>query len=115
MIAVELAHLRYRHALTHYEASVENTKRSGPVLPNALRYFGPGGIFNYSDEENGDAVEAAVGILYRAGFDPRGLVGLLEKLRINRPNRLMIRRRSDVSWTEPVRPWRCTVRCETRS
>jgi len=41
--------------------------------------FGPNGIFTFSDQMLSNAAKVAVGILYRAGFDSRGLVGFWKK------------------------------------
>lgn len=43
-----------------------------------IEYIGPHGVFDFPDDFHFDAAEAAVDILYKAGFDPRGLVSLWE-------------------------------------
>ena len=47
-----------------------------PTLPKAIDYFGPNGIFIFPEESRLEAVDTAVDILYKAGFDPRGLTEL---------------------------------------
>lgn len=48
-----------------------------------IHYFGPNGVFSYSDEDEAAAAQIAVRILYRAGYDPRGVISLFERYRNN--------------------------------
>jgi hypothetical protein len=47
-------------------------------LPTNPDFFGPQGYFAFSEEEKTAALKRAVTILYDAGFDPRGILSLLE-------------------------------------
>jgi beta-barrel assembly-enhancing protease len=89
-IAFELGHIVKRHALSRLAEQMGKKKAENPtlelVLPSEvtaygqnIRYFGPGGVFGFTDEEQAESVQVAVDILYRAGFDPRGLVSLWDK------------------------------------
>jgi hypothetical protein len=46
--------------------------------------FGVGGLLTYSDEQRVAATERAVTLLYRAGYDPRGLFSYLSLLKRQR-------------------------------
>ena len=48
-----------------------------------VRDLGVSGLFSFSDDAQAEAAEAAVDILYKAGYDPRGLVSLWEKFEKN--------------------------------
>ncbi len=81
-IAMELGHIQKRHVLNRAEEN--RTRRDGlPVLQDEAHaqpvFYGPAGLFSYRDEETVQAAEAAVGILYRSGYDPRGLVSLWQR------------------------------------
>lgn len=87
-IAVELAHVQLDHVLERIRkspeggsfargASLENLLPTKPgSTPEKLDFFGPTGVFAYPEKAELDAADAAVGILYQSGYDPRGLVGL---------------------------------------
>lgn len=89
-IAMELAHVMERHALERLrekqakaapdDVEVSSYQTIVPTLstelPKAIDYFGPNGIFAFAEESYLSAAEHAVGIMYRAGYDPRGLVSL---------------------------------------
>lgn len=49
------------------------------ALPAAPNYLGPGGLFDFAREEKIAALKRAVSILYDSGFDPRGILSLLER------------------------------------
>jgi predicted Zn-dependent protease len=76
-IALELGHLLGRDALRRLAQLREAPETTSTVSLNQT--FGENGIFAFSEEERSRAAERAVDILYRAGFDPRGLVGLLAR------------------------------------
>jgi predicted Zn-dependent protease len=61
-------------------ALLEGIVSSAPKAERDIDYFSPTGIFELSDELNLNAVNPAVEILYQAGYDPRGLVAVWEKL-----------------------------------
>jgi predicted Zn-dependent protease len=46
-------------------------------------YFGPSGVFSFSEQFELEAIEKAVDILYRAGYDSRGIVSFLQILAKN--------------------------------
>lgn len=71
-IAVQLGHLRGRHWMNRGSSWVEGTR---PV------FFGAGGLFEFTDGERLEAAEAAVELLYKSGFDPRGTISLWANLR----------------------------------
>jgi len=90
-IAVELGHVLRRHALKRLQQNLEKAAQGEegspefssteglPLLedqPKKVDYFGTRGIFSFSNEDHAAAAQEAVGILYRAGFDPRGLAAL---------------------------------------
>ena len=96
-IAVEFGHILRRHVLERVqqnteifagrepgvEAAAGGSVMEGLIAPTpaeirSVPYFGARGIFSYSEQEQLAAAEEAVGVLYRAGFDPRGVVGLWE-------------------------------------
>jgi predicted Zn-dependent protease len=78
-MAIELGHILGRHALKRYDAQLTSAQASGLPTDSQPRFFGGGGIFSFSEQDDLDAIDFAVGILYRAGYDPRGLVGYLQK------------------------------------
>lgn len=47
-----------------------------PAQAKPIDYTGPNGIFIFPEATRLDAIELAVDILYKAGFDPRGLIEL---------------------------------------
>jgi predicted Zn-dependent protease len=100
LIALELAHLTLRHVPLRLEEtrsepgastpadfpSIEGLVPTADSSSRAVDFFGPTGLFAFPDEYFVDAVETAVGILYRGGFDPRGLVSLWELYRAHPAN-----------------------------
>ena len=78
IMAIELAHILRRTPLERLEGPTYVQK---PVEMESLRFFGPDGIFSYSDQAEFEAVKVAAELLYKAGFDSRGLVGVWEVLR----------------------------------
>jgi len=85
-IAVQLAHVARRHAVIRLTRDPEIARLDGSVIESVMPvappgsgnvsvdFFGPKGIFAFSQENRLDAADMAVDILYRAGFDPRGLI-----------------------------------------
>ncbi len=94
VIAYELAQIANRLVLTRIQKEGDlrlDGKTSGPVdgvpamvsgrLRSSLDYFGESGIFSFTDEDRLKAAETAVTIMYRAGYDPRGMVSLWGRLK----------------------------------
>ena len=75
VLAVQLAHLLGRHVLKIQATS------SKKILPS--EYLKKNGLFAFGLNEHLEACETAVGILYRAGIDARGLVSLWTKYQEN--------------------------------
>lgn len=71
LLAFELAHLKARHCVTRFDAL------GRPAQPE---FFGPSGIFAWSEDELRGAASLAVELLYSAGYDPRGLSLLWSRL-----------------------------------
>lgn len=69
VLAFELAHLSMRHVIQR--GGVEPGFPSG-----STPFFGQGGLFDFTLDQELAAVERSVGILYAAGYDPRGLVSI---------------------------------------
>jgi predicted Zn-dependent protease len=68
LLAVQLGHIQARHVLNHLKASKEKT-------PN---FFGPEGLFNYTEAELDEAIQKGVDLMYKSGFDARGMVSTWE-------------------------------------
>jgi hypothetical protein len=83
LIAVEFGHLIGRHAVARYEKLRNPQDSEAPLVRSesltAADYFGSNGIFAFSPDALEAAFKAAVGILYSAGYDPRGLSGILSR------------------------------------
>jgi len=67
LIAYELAHIRRRSLLV----GIESRRRENQYGEND--FFGEAGVFAFPLDERLHAVSAAVGLMYAAGYDPRGL------------------------------------------
>lgn len=78
VIALELAHLARHSLATRLE---EGRSELATQTENDL--FGEGGVLTFTEREHADAVERAIGILYRAGYDPRGISALFSLLKKN--------------------------------
>lgn len=100
-IAIQLAHIQRKHVLKHVVVALRKSNKKGPeetsesdTTPEAklsldslsnnsveylssLDFFGDGSAFDYSEEEEDEAIHTAAKILYRAGYDVRGMVALL--------------------------------------
>jgi predicted Zn-dependent protease len=76
LLAFELAHIAHRHLMTRFER-VTNVGNSfpafQPVTADSVEFFGSSGLFAFSLDARKEAVDTAVGMIYRAGYDPRGL------------------------------------------
>ena len=102
VIAIELGHLMRKSVLwrvrQHMDAESRALGALGPTLAQdansfdhlllpepgqlkAVEYFGPRGVFNFNQETLLAAASDAVGILYRAGYAPRGVSALLDLYR----------------------------------
>lgn len=101
-IALELGHIYKAHLFERIfkRGSNENdrdapmpTKSPKPPLDveaynsidlNAeFRFFGENGILTFTDEANREGIETAVELLYRAGFDPRGILTIWTRYQAN--------------------------------
>jgi predicted Zn-dependent protease len=93
MIAKELSHLMRKHAAVKKEtelAGVAITHVSLKMLQketsrafSAPVYSNPRENFDFSEQKEIEAIQTSVGILYRAGYDARGLISLCEKFQNN--------------------------------
>ena len=80
-IALQLGHIVSRHAVKRVE--VHQTPADAETSVLGPDYFGPAGIFAFSKKDYLEASEAAVKILYGAGYDPRGLIAVWTKFQDN--------------------------------
>jgi predicted Zn-dependent protease len=93
-VAIQLGHILNHHVVNQLEKKIKSEspemEGKGKLLPieqsdylNRQDYLGSAGIFGFSEEQNIQAVRTSVGVLYRAGYDPRGLLSLLKKFEKN--------------------------------
>jgi predicted Zn-dependent protease len=86
-ISVEFAHILLRHAVTRFEKLRNPQDSNAPIVAGdsltAADYFGTNGIFAFEDDDVVAAFRSAVLIMYRAGYDPRGLTALLSRFEKN--------------------------------
>ena len=75
MIAFEAATVSHRLILSKIESDVH--QRNG----NQIDFFGPFGVLSRTLEDKLAAAETAVEMLYRSGYDPRGLVEWVSRYR----------------------------------
>lgn len=75
-IALELAHVYHRHFLDNVDS------RPG------VGFFGPNGWFSFTTEQQAQATSTAVDILYRAGFDVRGVIFFWQNVKVEVSNEL---------------------------
>ncbi len=75
-------------------------------------YFGPKGLFSFSEEAEISTMQTAVGLLYRAGYDARGLISLYNRFQENPSyspyelgtiNRLIDHTRQEIAIYAPLR------------
>jgi hypothetical protein len=90
LLAMELSHLARGDALDRLREQV--TKDSPDRMPDSLLppqpgdlpahldFFGPDGIFAFNERAQVEGARGAVRLLYAAGYDPRGLLGVWQKL-----------------------------------
>jgi len=85
MIAVELAHIQKRHLARRIDliAPRDRQEVDAAAILGEVAYFGPNGAFAFTDADEVEAFETAVGILYAAGYDARGLASLCQRYRSN--------------------------------
>jgi predicted Zn-dependent protease len=84
LIAVELGHIQQRQVLDHLRQLTTPNPAATPTpdaspLEETERiknpdFFGPEGLFSYNENEMDATIQSAVDLLYKAGFDSRGLV-----------------------------------------
>ena len=91
-IAIQFSHLIEKHALVRFlklqdgnpDGLLESSFSESPWKSStAVDYFGLNGVFAFSEEAEISAAKMAIGILYRAGFDPRGLISLFHRFKNN--------------------------------
>jgi predicted Zn-dependent protease len=73
VIAYQMAHLVLRSLAIHVE---EQALRPVPVPPIL---FGPGSVFEFHREERASAIRLGVKMLYRAGYDTRGMASIFQR------------------------------------
>jgi predicted Zn-dependent protease len=87
LIALELGHIQDKHVLNHLSPSAGTSPTPDKTLNKPVEkidekkmpdFFGAKGLFTYNREEMEAAVRSAVGILYKSGFDSRGLISMIE-------------------------------------
>jgi predicted Zn-dependent protease len=83
LIAIELAHIQQRQVLDHLKQNA--SPNSATAIPAEEMeqvqnpdFFGPEGLFSYNGKEMDQTILSAVDLLYKAGFDSRGLVSAWE-------------------------------------
>lgn len=90
LIALQLGHLQGAHLLDRiYQKNSETgakevsaTKEVSTLapqpgtLPNKIDFFGPGGAFDFTEEQVFQAITTAVPLLYDHGYDPRGVLSI---------------------------------------
>jgi predicted Zn-dependent protease len=72
-LAYHIAHLVRRSLAIHVE---EQASRPVPVPPIL---FGTGSVFEFHREERASAIQLAVRMLYRAGYDTRGMASIFQR------------------------------------
>lgn len=78
-LALELAHVSLRHLAQRMESSTEGElapqkKPEEAREAETLEAFASVGVFRFNRAETEDAIGVAVDLLYKSGYDPRGLV-----------------------------------------
>jgi len=91
-IAFELGHIVKRDALSHWENKIQTQVQAQqvqkgderePVDPAKVDYTGVGGLFAFTEDEYIGAAQVAVDLLYKAGYDSRGLISLWTRYKKN--------------------------------
>jgi hypothetical protein len=77
IMAIEFAHILNRHLISHLEAKApsELTPLKGT---SKIDFFGENGVFVLTEEEFLKSLKSANDILYRAGYEVRGLISIFE-------------------------------------
>lgn len=95
LIAIELGHLLNEHVQDYLRRNpsglqVHNIAALPDVLPlktlgapDDIDFFGKDGMFAFSAKANEETVISAVSLLYDAGYDPRGLITVLQRMMDN--------------------------------
>jgi predicted Zn-dependent protease len=87
LIALEFGNIVQRHALNHlkkqFPNQVSGTGTPSNIQPAQVDYFGENGLFSFDVEEFKLSVSAAIDLLYRSGFDNRGLLHVWSVLEEN--------------------------------
>jgi predicted Zn-dependent protease len=79
LIALELGRIQQKQVLSHMpQGQLIGSPSPSPSEKKKPEFFGEKGLFTYNQKETEAALASAVGILYKAGFDSRGLVSNLE-------------------------------------
>ena len=73
VIAYQMAHLVRRSLAIHVEEQALHAVPIPPVL------FGSGSVFEFHREERASAIRLAVKMLYRAGYDTRGMASIFQR------------------------------------
>jgi predicted Zn-dependent protease len=73
-LAFELGHIQKRHLVNRLEEGKPAATSGESGQP--VDFLGPSGVFAFSDEAELEAVDASVDLMYRAGYDPRGLLSI---------------------------------------
>ncbi len=129
VIAFELAHIQKRHLISRLEqaqrgdapqASPSPGTTDLPVMPNlvldderlrSIDFFSPNGVFVFKLDDELEAVDGAVDLLYKSGYDPRGLIGVWKAYESNPRqspydlstlNKLLERTRNAISGYAPL-------------
>lgn len=91
VISIELAHLLNEHVQNYLRRNPSGLRiRDATALPDVLPlrtleapedidFFSQDGMFAFSAKDNDEAITSAVGLLYDAGYDPRGMVTYLQR------------------------------------
>lgn len=77
-IAIELSHIYKRWVLERSQPK-NSPESNSPIVAARPTFFGEHSLFEYSDVEWNESLTEAVKLMYRAGYDPRGMVTLLKK------------------------------------
>lgn len=77
-IAIELSHI-YKRWVLEKVARRNPVGANGPIVAEKPKFFGSRGLFEYTDAEWEESLSEAVKLMYRAGYDPRGMVTFLKK------------------------------------
>jgi predicted Zn-dependent protease len=111
-IAVQFSHLIEKRALDRF-LNLQDGKSDTPWRFSAgVDYFGLSGVFAFSEEAEMSAAKRAIGILYRAGYDPRGLISLFNRFKNNSKhspyemstiNKIIEQARHEVALQAPLR------------